>query len=149
MAGFSGKEAFSRPGRIWARPHYLSTWTVSYLKVLVDDTKIDPVIPGECRSGLGFIPCEYKWEFPILYPALQPDDNIWFVSLCADKSCYDPSFQSQDIIPVIFPMPGFAPGEASPEVLFFGKASSIRGGSWILAAFLHVAAMVGGLFILY
>ena len=75
----------------------------------------------------------YSFEFPVLQPVEEDPENIWYLSLCSNRACYDIETQGLSIIPMTFPMPGFKEGEVSPDA---GRTASgaTRGtvSAWII-----------------
>mmetsp|Transcript_863 Transcript_863/g.1807 ORF Transcript_863/g.1807 Transcript_863/m.1807 type:complete len:3591 (+) Transcript_863:462-11234(+) len=55
----------------------------------------------------------YEFEFPILFPAQVPPENIWYFSLCGDKNCGNMLEDTSVVIPMTFPIGGFREGEVS------------------------------------
>jgi len=110
-----------------------STWADTSnprrLKILVDDSDQNVIIP----AGM------YKFQFPILFPPVIPPENIWYLALCSDRSCYDIETDKQIII-TTFPIPGFSEGQESPFSLrpsgaagrFVGVVASMM-AAWAVA----------------
>jgi hypothetical protein len=82
---------------------WAETSNPTYLKVLVDDTVADREIPAG----------QYKFEFPILLPADIPPENLWYISLCSSRVCYDIE-EDKEMIIATFVRAGFEAGEVSP-----------------------------------
>jgi hypothetical protein len=82
---------------------FADTSNYAFIKVYTADTD----------SGL-IPPDIYKWNFPVMLPAEMPRDNVWYISLCDDRSCRFPTDPS---VVVHFPIAGFRMGERSPQEL--------------------------------
>jgi len=64
-------------------------------------------------EGAGLITADvYKWNFPVMLPGEMPRENVWYISLCDDRSCRVPT---DNTVMVHFPVAGFRMGERSPE----------------------------------
>jgi len=74
------------------------------IKILLDDSDATTSIP----AGL------HRFSFPVQVPSEIPSINIWYLSLCDDIACKDPSDRSAL---VSFPSSGFNLYELAPENL--------------------------------
>jgi len=93
------------------------------LKVLVDDSDGAATI----RAGT------YHWTFPVIVPATIPENNVWYVSLCADKGCRIPTCGDEppchrppvdSTILTSYAIPGFNLREMSPDQVFAPTGSA-------------------------
>ncbi|CAD7947927.1 unnamed protein product [Amoebophrya sp. A25] len=75
-----------------------------YLRILVDQfgNEVAQIPKGT-----------YEFEFPILFPAQLPAENIWYFSLCAEDTCSQILTDGSTIIPMTFPVGGFRESEVS------------------------------------
>jgi len=85
------------PGLDWA-----DTQEPDRIKIFLDDSEDVTVIPADT----------YRFSFPALMPPDVPRKNIWFICLCADRSCKQPGDRQ---VAVSFPMAGFKLYEVAPE----------------------------------
>jgi len=72
------------------------------IKIFLDDSDDSTNIP----------PDTYRFSFPVLIPPEVPKDNIWYLSLCNDRSCTQPEDR---YTLASFPMAGFRLYELAPE----------------------------------
>jgi len=117
------------PGNDWA-----DTTEPDRIKIFLDDSRDEtPIDPGT-----------YRWSFPALMPPDVPRRNIWFLALCADRSCSQPSDRQ---VAVAFPMAGFALYEVAPEALRVAASGAERectvnrGVGFAFLAFLSLLAL--------
>ncbi|CAD7925059.1 unnamed protein product [Amoebophrya sp. A120] len=111
-----------------------------YLRILVDQSgNVVATIPAGT----------YEFEFPILFPAEVPPENIWYFSLCANRQCNSIIEQSTTVIPMTFPIGGFREGEVSMNAQRTSSASgrwSKVGSSVFATLFLTFFLFAGGFF---
>jgi len=77
------------PGLDWA-----DTQEPDRIKIFLDDSEDVTVIPADT----------YRFSFRALMPPDVPRKNIWFICLCADRSCKQPGDRQ---VAVSFPIAGF------------------------------------------
>jgi hypothetical protein len=79
-------------------------WYQTHLRIDMDDTNDNTVITADT----------YSWSFPVLVPVdVMPEINVWYFSLCDDRSCQPLPDGSWRGTIINFPMQGFKFGEVS------------------------------------
>jgi len=105
------------------------------IKILLDDSEDSTTIAADT----------YSWSFPVLVPSTEmPRYNVWFFSLCSDRTCRDP--RGRGVI-VSFPMAGFQLNEVSPTAARSETAGArpSLGVSLYIAIGLAVSNVLSGL----
>jgi len=96
------------PGVEWA-----DTSESNRIKINLDDAEDVTTIPADT----------YRFSFPVLMPPDVPRRNIWFLALCSDRSCRQPSDRQ---VVVSFPIAGFALYEIAPAALKVAASGAER-----------------------
>merc|ERR1712173_109309 len=88
----------------------------STLKIFLEDsgTSSSVITPGE-----------YRFKFRVMLPAAElfPRTNVWYLSLCSDRSC---KTQMDIFVKVSFPLAGFSLLEQAPAALAYDNTGSTR-----------------------
>merc|ERR1711964_120766 len=87
------------PGQDWA-----DTTDTARIRIFLDDSDDITTILADT----------YRFSFPVMMPPTIPENNVWYVSLCDDRTCRQPGDRS---VVVSFPMAGFDLYELAPEAL--------------------------------
>jgi len=96
------------PGLDWA-----DTEEPDRIRIFLDDSEDVTTIPADT----------YRFSFPVLMPPDVPRKNIWFISLCDDRTCKQPSDAQ---VLVSFPMAGFNLYDVAPEALRVSASGAVR-----------------------
>jgi len=69
-----------------------------------------------------------------MLPDQMPRNNLWYISLCNERSCRHPD---DPTVVAHFPIAGFAMGERSPEDM-----SGLASAGWTATALLSIITLV-------
>jgi hypothetical protein len=101
----------------------------STVRLIVDDTRGVAVIYQEM----------YKWAFEVNVPDVMPTENVWYVSVCGSGECRNITTDPMSVIPLTFPVPGFAIGQVSTKPLY--PSGSVVPG-WGISVVIAIVALL-------
>jgi len=89
----------------------------------------------------------YRFQWPILVPAVMPKYNIWELTVCSPAIRNESCTGSNDPRALVtFPLAGFAMGESHPSSIAFsqtGGAEPVQLVNWTVLVLLAAIALSG------